>query len=291
MDVYMKSLLALLLLLSSQAWAGWTISSYNIRNFDHDHVAGQTNIDELSKTVKTYKSDVMTFIEVVNLDAFKSVIKATLPDHQVAHSTCGGFGKQKLAIVYNSKMFNLIGQIEDMTFSGSTGACGSLRPVFLVTLQEKLTTKKFTFAAVHLKAGGAEAAMQQRWKQYDLLAKLVKQYGSQNLIMMGDFNTTGYNIKDQDFDHFDKLLANGSLKTTSENLGCTSYWEGTLGNGRHQPSILDHIVLKDDLFSEVQSVTVGSHCAKLNCKDATPEELGVSYQTVSDHCPLQVTFK
>ena len=287
----MKTLLVFLLLIGSQAWADWSVSSYNIRNFDHDRIAGPTNIQELSKTIKEFKSDVMTFIEVVNAEAFEKVIKQNLPDYQIALSKCGGGGKQRLAIVYNTKLFNFIGQIEDLSFSGSDQACGSLRPVLIVTLQNKLSKEKFMFAAVHLKAGGATQAMQQRWTQYELLTKLSKQYKSEKLILMGDFNTTGYNIKDQDFTQFEKFLTNSSLRTTSENLGCTSYWEGTLGNGRYQSSILDHIVLNDELHANVKDIALGSHCAKLDCKDATPEELGLSYQSVSDHCPLKVTFK
>lgn len=290
MDVYMKTFVLFCLLLGSQAWAGWSVSSYNIRNFDHDRIAGQTNLTELGKTIKEFKSDVMTFIEVVNLEAFQSVVKQNLPEYEVAHSKCGGGGRQKLAIAYNAKIFTFLGQVEDATFSGSSEGCGSLRPVLIVNLQNKTTKQKFFFAAIHLKAGGAAEAMQQRWTQYELLEKLAKKYKSEKLILLGDFNTTGYNIKNEDFTKFEKFLSSSALHTMSENLGCTSYWEGTLGNGRHQSSILDHIVLNDDLRANVKDVFLGSHCAKLDCKDATPEELGTSYQTVSDHCPIQVTF-
>lgn len=287
----MKILLLLSLLIGSHAWAGWSVSSYNIRNFDHDPEAGQTNLTELGTTIKTFQSDVMTFVEVVNLDAFKKVILKNLPGYIVTNSTCGGFGKQKLAIVYNPKVFKFISSAEDLTFSGADSTCGSLRPVFLVTLEHKANKQTYVFAAIHLKAGGEEAAMQQRWTQYELLAKLAKQYKSQNLIMMGDFNTTGFNIKNEDYTKFEKLLSGSSLATMSENLSCTAYWEGTLGTGKHQSSVLDHIILKNDLVDSVQDVFIGAHCAALDCKDATPEELGISYQTVSDHCPIQVTFK
>lgn len=287
----MKFFAFALLLLGSEAWASWSATSYNIRNFDRDHEAGQTNITELSKNIKTYKSDVMAFIEVVNQPAFVKVINSNLPGYEVASSSCGGFGKQKLAIVYNTKVFNFVSQTEETSFSGSQTGCGSLRPVLLVTLQHKAQKKSYTFAAVHLKAGGADQAMQQRWLQYDLLGKLVTKYKNKNLIMLGDFNTTGYNIRNEDYTRFGKLLDGSSLYTVSEKLGCTSYWSGTLGNGQHQSSILDHIVMKEEMATEVAEVTLGSHCAKMDCRDATPEELGTSYQTVSDHCPIQVTFK
>lgn len=287
----MKIILLFSLLLGSQAWAGWSVSQYNIRNFNKDPGAGETDLVQLGKNLKSFKSDVMSFVEVVNADAFRTLIQTNLPGYQVQISNCGGFGKQKLAVAYNPKVFKFISSAEDLNFSGSTGKCASLRPAFLVTLEHVATKKAYVFAALHLKAGGAEAAMRTRWTQYQLLAKLATVYSNQNLIMLGDLNTTGYNIKDADFDSFQSLLSVSKMTTASQNLHCTSYWEGTLGNGLHQSSILDHIVVKNSMAKEVVNVQVGAHCAKLNCADATPEDLGIDYQHVSDHCPIQVTFK
>lgn len=287
----MKIFVLLSLLLSAQVWAGWSVSSYNIRNFNKDPGAGATDVVELGSIIKTFKSDVMGFIEVVNLPAFQTLIKTNLPGYVLSNTTCGGFGKQKLAIVHNPKVFKFISAAEDLTFSSSTNACGSLRPGLLVTLQHIATKKTYVFAAMHLKAGGAESAMQQRWVQYETLTKLTKQYSAQNLVILGDLNTTGYNLRDIDFEHFDNFLTASKMHTMSENLGCTSYWSGPLNTGLHQASILDHIVLKQNMVDEVADVYLGSHCAKMDCKDSTPEDLGVSYESVSDHCPIQVTFK
>lgn len=283
--------LALCLLLGSHAWAGWNVTSYNIRNFNKDPGAGATDLIQLGKNLKAFKSDVMGFVEVVNLAAFKTLIDANLPGYQIVNSTCGGFGKQKLAVAFNSKTFKLISTVEDLSFSGTGTSCGSLRPALIVTLQEIATKKNYVFAALHLKAGGAESAMRQRWTQYHLLNGLAKRYSSQNLIMLGDLNTTGYNLKDADYDQFSSFLAVSNYKTMSENLGCTSYWSGTLGNGLHQSSILDHIVVNESMTKEVAVVHVGAHCAKLDCRDAAPADLGTDYESVSDHCPIQVSFK
>ena len=291
MDVFIKIFLLLSLFLTAQAWAGWSITSYNIRNFDHDPEAGQTNLTELGKIVQEFKSDVMTFVEVVNLPAFKKVIAENLPGYTVTSSSCGGFGDQKLAIIFDPKIFKFISSTEDMTFSGTTEACGDLRPAFLVTLEHKANKQTYVFAALHLKAGASEAAMQARWAQYELLEKLAKKYKSEKLIMLGDLNTTGYSIQDEDFAHFDHFLTSSALKTISENLTCTAYWAGNLSTGQHQSSILDHIVLKNKMYDEVKEIYFGSHCAKLDCNAATPSELGLSYKSVSDHCPIQVTFK
>jgi len=161
----------------------------------------------------------------------------------------------------------------------------------LVDLLHKETKKSYTFGAVHLKAGGDNRAMTKRWQQYQLMQDLAKEYADKNLILLGDFNTTGYNIKDQDYTKFEDFLGNSELRTVSENLSCTSYWHGGLGGDDYQPSILDHIVIQDKNMGSVTEVKLGAHCAKVECRPATPGELGVSYESVSDHCPIQVTFK
>jgi endonuclease/exonuclease/phosphatase family metal-dependent hydrolase len=133
--------------------------------------------------------------------------------------------------------------------------------------------------------------MRQRWLQYELVAKLANRNKSKNVVLMGDFNTTGYNLQNEDFVQFENLMKTAGLQTTSASLRCTSYWDGGDGDEIHQSSILDHVIVEQELAASIQNVSVGSHCAMLECRDATPTQLGVSYQSVSDHCPIQVTFR
>lgn len=287
----MKFSVLVMLLISLPGWAKWSVSTYNIRNFDKDPDAGAVNLVELGKIIKDVKSDVMAFEEVVNTVAFDNLIKKNLPGYVYEISKCGGFGKQNLAVVYNPKVFELVGRTEDMSFSGKPQGCGSLRPVLLVTLKHLATSKSYTFGAVHLKAGGNDAAFKQRWEQYLKLEKLSKTYAKSDLILLGDFNTTGYNIKDEDFERFESFISASGLRTMSEQIGCSNYWTGTLGGEEFQSSILDHIVLQDKNVSSVESVRVGAHCARTECRPATPADLGLSFESVSDHCPVQVSFK
>lgn len=287
----MKFISLFFLLFSTQAWAEWSVTTYNIRNFDRDYQMGNTDIAELTKIVRSVKSDVYGFQEVVNEKAFRDFVEKALPDYSVLISSCGGSGKQKLAIAYNRHTFSFLNQYEDLSFTGSqNGKCGSLRPLFLVSLQNKSTKKKINFGVVHLKAGGASSAMARRWKQYRQLMDFSGKYENENLILLGDFNTTGYNIKNEDFYKFDDFISKSSLRTTSEEVGCTNYWYGTLGNGEYESSILDHVVVQDHMMKEVKSVKVKAHCSK-SCAPTVPEDLGRSFEAVSDHCPVQVTFK
>lgn len=108
---------------------------------------------------------------------------------------------------------------------------------------------------------------------------------------MGDFNTTGYTPKNEDFSRFNDMLDQSGMWTASENFACTSYWTGADADPAESPSVLDHIVMSNAMASNIESTQVGAHCQKLSCAAVTAEELGLSYAKVSDHCPVQVTFK
>ena len=287
----MKFSALFILLLSLPGWAKWSVATYNIRNFDNDPRLGRTDLNELGKIIKEVKSDVMAFEEVVNQKAFADLIKKNLPGYVYEISSCGGFGKQHLAVVYNPKTFEFVGRTEDLTFSGGGNDCGSLRPVLFVTLKNIASKTDYTFGAVHLKAGGNDTAFSQRWKQYTKLKTISVTRSKENLILLGDFNTTGYNIKDQDYVKFEQFITSAKMRTMTETLGCTNYWEGLEGGDEYQSSILDHIVINDRNVNKVASVKIGAHCARTDCRPTTPTNLGRSYQAVSDHCPVQVSFK
>ncbi|HXH76846.1 MAG TPA: endonuclease/exonuclease/phosphatase family protein [Bacteriovoracaceae bacterium] len=287
----MKLMILLAFFLSAESWAKWSVSTYNIRNFDKEP-GGSANHTELANIIKSVKSDVMAFEEVVNVPAFKKLIKTTLPGYAVRISTCGGFGKQNLAVAYNPSVFTFVSEAEDLSFSGSEGnSCGSLRPVFFVTLTHTESDEDFIFGVVHLKAGGESDAMAKRWAQYTKLAAVAALNHEYNLILLGDFNTTGYNLQDQDFDKFETFMKKAGLQTMSKDIGCSSYWHGGQGDLEYQASLLDHIVLQSDLVASVQAIKLGGHCAEQECQPATPEELGRGFEKVSDHCPVQVTFE
>jgi endonuclease/exonuclease/phosphatase family metal-dependent hydrolase len=291
MDVNMKFLALTLFFVAQQAIAGWTLSTFNIRNFDHDRDAGPTNIAELRRLIQETKSDVMTFQEVVNIPAFQNVVASNLPDYQIVRSDCGGFGKQNLAVVFNKAHFELVSKEEDLSFTGKDGTCGSLRPVMIVTLKQKATQQEYIFAVVHLKAGGDARSMQTRWGQYNRLKSLVAKYQKKKIILLGDFNTTGYNQGNEDFTKFEEFLSSARLRTSAEEVSCTNYWHGGDQDPSYISSVLDHILMQDSVHAGLRSVRVASHCQKNACRPAMPGDLGVSFASVSDHCPVQVTFK
>ena len=289
----MKLSLMFMFLFTSTVWAKWSVTTYNIRNFDKDPMSGRTDLAEFARIIQANKSDVIAFQEVVDVKALKKMINDQLPNYSSQVTSCGGTAKQKIALAYNQEKFEFVKRTEDRSFSGGQGSngCGSLRPVLVVDLRLKETNEIYTFGVVHLKAGGSRKDFEKRWKQYGGLKHLSDRYTNKNLILLGDFNSTGYSLKDDDYVSFENFITQASMRTVSENLGCTSYWRGTLGGEEWQSSILDHIVIQEKNLSAVTDIRVGTHCERMNCRPGTREELGLSFKSVSDHCPIQVTFK
>jgi len=275
----MKIIIWILFFATSTVYAGWSVSTFNVRNFEKPSKAHEA-------ALIAARSDVMAFEEIVDVQAFKTLISGLFPNHGVRISDCGGRGQQHLALVFNQKIFKFNSQTEDLSFSGGTG-CGSLRPVLLISLHHKTEETDYLFGVVHLKAGGDERAMKTRAQQYKKLGDLAQSLKAQNVIFLGDFNTTGFNIENQDFTRFSQFLSRSRLVTTSHEVGCTNYWGE---ENQLQASILDHIVIPENLSGYVEGVKVGSHCAKQKCQPASAQELGPSFLMVSDHCPVQVTF-
>ncbi len=286
-----KWILALCATLSFSAFADWSAVSYNIRNFDKDYIAGQTDTALLGEEIQKLNADVYAFVEVVNKSAFTKLVNKYLPGFSSLATECGGGGKQHLALAFNPKVFKLVNSKEDGSFSlGGGRACGSLRPVFIVTLQHLESKENHSFIIGHLKAGGNDRAFSQRWQQYGMLKKLLAEYANKNYVLMGDLNTTGFNINDEDGQKFHDLLLATSSYSIAEKLECTSYWDGADSDPAMISSILDHIIVSNSKKSLITSFSVGTHCAKAACKAALPEDLGPTFEDVSDHCPLKVTF-
>jgi endonuclease/exonuclease/phosphatase family metal-dependent hydrolase len=280
----------IVLLFSFSLHADFKVSTFNIRNFDKDR-SGTTDLNELKKMLTSLDSEVIGFQEVVNTKLFQEFILQNFSDLDLTISNCGGSGRQKLALVYNKNKFELRTEFEDLSFSSVKSTCGTLRPVYFVTLREKTTKKEFLFGLIHFKAGGSKEAMEKRWYQYRLLLQKSRELKDENFFLMGDFNTTGYISRDEDYLEFRSFLEEAQLSTTADSLECTSYWNGGRRSGFFYPSLLDHILVSDALRSKIKKSSSYAHCLKQNCQISTLAELGDTFQKVSDHCPLSLEIQ
>lgn len=285
-----------LLCLTQLSYASIKVTSYNIRNFGRS--GSFTDLIELKTIINDLNSDILGVQEIVSISKFKNFIDDNFINYNGIFSKCGGRGEQHLGILYNKNKFKLIETFEEDELSYITlesespqGCTGSLRPILIGKFKELSSSKDFIVMVVHLKAGGGWSSITRRAKQYKIISKTIKRYeskGHQNIIVMGDFNTTGYIPKNSDFKNFQYLISSSQTFDISSKISCTSYWSGVEWDDNiEEPSILDHILFSRNInVNSIKDVTVDGHCKQVNCKTASDYELGTSYLKVSDHCPI-----
>jgi endonuclease/exonuclease/phosphatase family metal-dependent hydrolase len=294
-----KKLVLLCCLVALNSFASIKISTFNIRNFEK-RVNGTDKI-ELLKIINSLDSDIISVQEIYNNSSFEKFVSKNLPQYRLLLSNCGGGGQQNLGFLYKSQKLELKKQAEDSTIASlddivPTYGCAALRPAMLGFFKDKRSKEEFVAVAVHLKAGSGSRNYSKRWKQYDYLVKMVRSLRlarNQNIILLGDFNTTGFDLKDQDYIKFNKMLTDVGAQSASERISCTSYWSGRDYNDDiEEPSTLDHIVFTNNFMGKkLKSVKVSSHCKVAQCQSVYESVLGRSYDFVSDHCPVSAEFE
>lgn len=296
--VFVKKLSLLICLFVFNSFA-LEVTSYNIRNFDKKGKG--TDKKELTNILQSLNSDIIAVQEIYNNRSFEKYVQKSLPEYKLILSRCGGGGQQNLGFLYNPEKVDFIKEVEDARIASPDDivpqyGCASLRPAFLGFFKDRSTNKEFVAVVVHLKAGSGSRNYAKRWKQYDYLSKMIRSLRNarqKNIIILGDFNTTGYDHRDQDYNRFMQLLSKTGSDTASEEIACTSYWGGRNQNDDIElPSTLDHIVYSKNFMGlRLKSVEVGSHCKVAGCQEVYDSVLGRSYEAVSDHCPITASFE
>ena len=299
MSLTTRLFLSVILIVStSLTYAGIKMTTYNIRTFDLKN--SYTNKVELKKIITKLNSDFITVQEIVNHKSFAKFIIRNFKGYKLHLSKCGGGGRQKIGFLYRSDKFILEQAYEDKRLS-DTGqivgeyGCGRLRPALVGVFKERKTKKRFVVIGIHLKAGGTPASYETRKTQYKVVSRIIEELrlaDLNNILLMGDFNSTGYVHFDTDYVNFTNMLTQSGMRTSSKNLKCTAYWAGhDREDNREEPSVLDHIIYPTKFLSYKRSrATLGSHCKAVSCHVVSAESLGVSYKEVSDHCPVSTTF-
>lgn len=280
------------LIISISSYADLSFSTYNIRNFDYDRRSNtQTNKPQLKKIIENLNTDIVAVQEIVNKKEFETFVDENLKGHKVVLTDCGGSGKQKLGFLYKNDKIVLEKFLSDHRISNSDECNRGLRPAGIAHFRVKKTNKKFVAITVHLKAGGRQANADVRYRQYQKLSELInelKSRGSEKIVILGDFNTTDYVLRNQNYQRFIDFTDEANLIDFSTGINCSSYWFGGTDDNLETPSLLDHILITEKFFDDYffTETSVEAHCKLLNCQEASPEELGISFQEVSDHCPI-----
>lgn len=296
----MKRVLYLILLASSLSLQALTVGSYNIRNFDYDErYQIRTNKAELHSIIKGLNADVLAVEEINNTQAFEKFVANKLPGYDTELTRCGGAHGQRLGFIYNKSTVELLSFNEDLSVSnpGGPGTCHSgSRPLGIALFQVKATGQRFYGIVAHLKSGSHGSSVSKRHQQFSIIAKLIKELkrntGVKDFLLAGDVNTTEYLNRGADYRAFNQMAEDLGMIILTKKLGCSSYWWGGTDDDIETPSLLDHVVLTPGLVKNNNtSARVGGHCQKVSCRQAHIRELGISYESVSDHCPITATIQ
>jgi len=295
----MKILAALFPLLFTLSAHALTIGAYNIRNFDYDERSRiKTNKQELSTLLQSLKVDVLSIEEVNNTAEFERMVAQKLPGYGTEISRCGGAHGQHLGFLYNRNVVELLSFNEDLSISepGNDGSCDSgSRPLAIALFKIKATGQKFYAMTAHLKAGGDAGSLSKREKQYQIIKKTINELraktGVKDFSFAGDMNTTDYLNRGADYRNFSKVVAELGMIDLAANSPCSAYWWGGSDDGIETPSLLDHIVVTPGLMKKKTSAEAHGHCKKVSCREVPATELGIIYESVSDHCPMTANIQ
>lgn len=289
----------LIFTLTFEVLAGIKLATYNIRNFDYDPRYNiYTNKSHLKKTIDNLDADLIAVQEIIQDRVFVQFIEKNFSHYGVVLSECGGQNDQKLGFIYNKKRLYLRKYEEDLRLStsreGQSPKCYSgSRPAVIAEFYDRYEKENFTAIAVHLKSGGQPQSIQKRFYQIEMISKIIKEMkskGKENFVLMGDFNTTEYIQKQNEYKKFINIFEKLNFEDLSQQVKCTSYWFGGVDDDNEYPTILDHIIVSGFLKKGNSRVEVSAHCKKTRCGVANENTLGVSFDEVSDHCPLTASF-
>ncbi len=268
--------------------AALRVVTWNLRNFPDEH----QDLELLRARLESLDADVIAVQEIKE----PAALRALLPQWKLAISGRGGRGRQKLGVLYNPARVELVGEPAE---HDELSLGGRVRPAFSAYLRARGGGPDFHLVVVHLKA--MTEGYSQRAQQWPMLASIVGSLqendrggGDQDVLVVGDFNTTGPPGGDtaEELRALEDLFGSAGLRRLPSARGCSTYWDGPRRDAWQEPSLLDLVWVGDlaeAMGGDAQAAALG-HCARHRCEafrstDAYPD---LDFETVSDHCPVIV---
>jgi endonuclease/exonuclease/phosphatase family metal-dependent hydrolase len=278
------------------------IASWNVRNFPLDErpqdedlgYSRRTNICDFEAAFGGLDADLYGLQEVNDIRRFQPILRRACGERSmdVRYSAGGGRHGQHLAIAWDNSILELVGnpiEIPELVLEPG------MRPAFAGYFRSLRTGGvNFTVVVVHLESGPDNFGDRRRQNRElaTWLDRWVGEVGDADVIVLGDFNTTGSprGGLEGELQSVDAILGRAGLERLDNPLGCTSYWEGRGDrDGIQVPSLLDHVFVGGfgtDAIS--RPLEAWLHCSRFRCEDLISrvgEEDG-TFWDVSDHCPL-----
>lgn len=288
------------------------IGTWNIRNFifderPPDHEGGflrRANVDDITTVLAGLDFDMLALQEIRDEQTFGRMINEvnarTGRSYEFFLSNQGGAHRQKVGFVWDADKLKTAYTVE----LESLDISGGLRPGVLAHFQSvEEGGADFTALVVHLKS--APWGYEDRRTQMQTIVNLFREnpaYGDeQDLIFLGDFNTTGKEGETETEKHRNMLdeialtakeLTALDMKQLVNEAGCTEYWDGRgelQNDGIQIPSHLDLVFYRslEELDSSIP-LEPWLHCKRANCEDlvSSKDHPDATFWDVSDHCPL-----
>jgi endonuclease/exonuclease/phosphatase family metal-dependent hydrolase len=261
------------------------VVTWNLANFEGD--PRDHDLERIAEVVEQLDPDIVAFEEIKDPEALAGV----LPDFELRFSEGGGRGHQRLGFAWRPERAELVETSEHRELSFS----GRVRPAFAAYFTGLEGGPDLWLVAVHLKAmpEGIELRRQQ-WPELLAVseAKRAGAHGDEDLIVLGDFNTTGRRRGGEAVERAElaATLERGGLRRIPNATGCTAYYDGARRDAWKEPSEIDLVWVRglaESLDAEAR-VHSGTHCAAQRCRDfrSTKAYPLRDYAFVSDHCPV-----
>jgi len=278
------------------------ISAWNVRNFPRDDrpqypdlgYSRRTNFCDLEKVLAGLDTDVLGLEEIHEPHLFMRLFRKVegRRRYRGVFSKGGGRWDQHVGIVWDSNRLREAAKPVEIT---SVALDASLRPAMAVYLRSTRPHGiDFTVVEVHLRAG--PRGYPERLRQYRKLAAWINAWvakvGDQDVVLQGDFNTTGPEggSVSEEVAAADRILQTAGLRRVVNARGCSEYWEGAdRHDGIQVPALLDRVYVRS-LAERNRSVQLETwlHCARMGCRPlvSRPGAEDGTFWDVSDHCPL-----
>ncbi len=266
------------------------VVTWNLENFAG--AASNHDLERMREIIEQLDPDVLAVQEVKDPEA----LAALLPGWEIALSSRGGRGHQFLGVAVRADRVELLEHAEHEQLSLD----GRVRPAFSTYLRAREGGPDFWLVVVHLKA--MPDAIDLRRSQWPMLMALARDQlmrgpgaGDHDLVIMGDFNTTGpvgAGARGPAMEQAElaEVLAGAGLRRLPNRGGCTAYYDGQRRDAWKEPSEIDLVWVRDlaESVSTETQVSSGTHCAEGRCRDFRSTEAYPvrDFETVSDHCPV-----
>jgi endonuclease/exonuclease/phosphatase family metal-dependent hydrolase len=195
----------------------------------------------------------------------------------------------QLGVVYDPSRVRLVARRTQRELDPEARcSCRDGHPPALLAVLDAVEGGRLTAMSVHLQFGARRWQYRARRDQWDHLvasiARVEAEFGG-NMVVAGDFNSTGFATDDGGEQAFMRARAAAAgLVLATADVGCTAYWRPNRRTRDYVPSTLDHVLTRR---APAEAPRAMGMCAALGGRMRPADAGNPDFHAVSDHCPLR----